>query len=72
MRGKEEIVTKLLYKTKKLIFGGNNINKDMAATPVEIIGLKNPLCKEQINKISKKMSEENKKYDDKMAKGRDI
>ena len=32
----------------------------MAATPVEILGLKNPLCKEQIDKISKKWQKRTK------------
>ncbi len=32
----------------------------MAATPVDILGLKNPLCKELINKISNKWQKRTK------------
>ncbi len=44
----------------------------MAATPVEILGIKYPLCKELIDKPSNKWQQRTKKNYDKMAKGRDI
>ncbi len=44
----------------------------MAATLVEILGLKYPSCKGLIDKISNKWQQRTKKNYDKMAKGRDI